>query len=279
MAINWNDTYPNTETASPDYPFGGIKNETAAGALDGTPLEKAGYSDLIGWLQAAMQAAGEVPSNNPETAQASQVLDAIINHRWYQYTNYDQGTRVIGSDGQPYRSLQASGPSTTTVDPVTEPDPRAYWQPEEQYFNDKAHPIGSIYMSSDPTDPATVLGVGTWARIQGRFIVGASDTDGDFNNGDTGGSKTHSHTTQSAGGHVHNIDTSDFGAFGGSPGTIPVGRVVTGSGNPELSETLESLRYASTTNATETAGSHTHTVNSSSNLPPYVAKYIWERTA
>ena len=280
MAINLNDTYQNTTPPSNDYPFGGVKNETTQGALDGTPLEKAVYNDLIGWFQAALVAASKTPTNNSETARASQVLDAIINHRWYEFTNYSAGTRIIGSDGQPYRALQASGPDTTAVDPVAEADPRAYWQPEEQYFNDKAHPIGSIYMSSDPTDPATVLGVGTWTRIEGRFIVGASDSDTDFDNGDTGGSKTHTHgDTNSAGAHTHDIDTGSFGTNGSGLGTAPVGRVITGSGEAEDNEFLQSVRYADATNSTESAGAHVHTTNSASNLPPYVAKYIWERTA
>lgn len=38
----------------------------------------------------------------------------------------------------------------------------------------EAHPIGSIYMSLDSTSPASLFG-GTWERIQGKFILGATD--------------------------------------------------------------------------------------------------------
>ena len=42
-------------------------------------------------------------------------------------------------------------------------------------------------MSLEPTDPATLFG-GTWERIQGRFLLAASD---EYEAGSSGGEATH----------------------------------------------------------------------------------------
>lgn len=49
-----------------------------------------------------------------------------------------------------------------------------------------AHPIGSLYWSSDSTDPGTLFG-GTWSRIKDTFIWAAGDSD---TVNATGGAKT-----------------------------------------------------------------------------------------
>lgn len=56
-------------------------------------------------------------------------------------------------------------------------------------FLDKIYPVGSIYLSTASTDPATFLG-GTWSRIQDRFLLGCSST---YPAGTTGGAATHWH--------------------------------------------------------------------------------------
>ena len=53
-------------------------------------------------------------------------------------------------------------------------------------------PIGSIFLSGIATDPATLLGMGTWSLIsQGQVLVGYKSGDADFGNlGATPGAKT-----------------------------------------------------------------------------------------
>lgn len=55
-----------------------------------------------------------------------------------------------------------------------------------------AYPIGSIYLNaSNGTNPATLLGFGTWERLgQGRMMI---DADSTYTAGGTGGSATHDH--------------------------------------------------------------------------------------
>ena len=61
---------------------------------------------------------------------------------------------IRGADGtfQPVPSLQGEAVSPLTI-----------------------YPVGSIYMSVSDTSPASLFG-GTWERIEGRFLMGASDT-------------------------------------------------------------------------------------------------------
>lgn len=60
-------------------------------------------------------------------------------------------------------------------------------------MRDRMYPVGSIYISTNSTSPASLYG-GSWERYgAGRALISASDTDSDFTAGTTGGSKTHDH--------------------------------------------------------------------------------------
>ena len=67
------------------------------------------------------------------------------------------------------------------------PGPVGPMGPEGNVSN--AYPIGSIYLSMNSTNPATLLGFGTWVRIaQGRVLFGQSDAIPAMNSsGNTGG--------------------------------------------------------------------------------------------
>lgn len=76
------------------------------------------------------------------------------------------------------------------------------------------------WASNDPTSPASFIG-GTWERVEGEFIMGASSA---YPVGTTGGSATHTQTTAempshnhsgstgSAGGHSHSASTGSAGS-------------------------------------------------------------------
>lgn len=185
-----------------------------------------------------------------------------------------------------------------------------------------AHPVGSLYWSSSPTDPATLFG-GTWTRIKDRFVLAAGDT---YGNGATGGSATvtltksnlpaHSHTwtfnkqyittsTESnyhthnfswSGNHSHLIsrptltgfnDTGEYGIKGADSfhesGRWEAKQIDTNqakisidkdTGNNTASHT-HSLSVESQTSSTTLTGSD----SAHENMPPYIVKYCWERTA
>lgn len=66
------------------------------------------------------------------------------------------------------------------------PDAYAIYQQVLAAVVERDHPVSSLYISDNATSPAELYG-GTWERIEGRFIMGASDT---YPAGSTGGSAT-----------------------------------------------------------------------------------------
>lgn len=80
MAINLT-TNPTTSgritAANSDYPYGSAKDETSAGAGDGTPYFKARADDIFGMQQALLRLAGITPSGDAETALDSEYTKAI----------------------------------------------------------------------------------------------------------------------------------------------------------------------------------------------------------
>jgi len=82
-----------------------------------------------------------------------------------------------------------------------------------------AHPVGSLYWSSDPTDPSTLFG-GTWVRIKDRFVLAAGDTyttvpEGNATSGDgVGGSATVQLTESNLPAHNHKLNGNNTSSEG-----------------------------------------------------------------
>ena len=136
------------------------------------------------------------------------------------------------------------------------------------------YPVGSLYMNaSDNRNPALIFGFGTWVQISGRFIVGQSGSDTDFDVvGETGGSKTHNHGG-ATGSTTLTIDQIPSHSHSSNAGVTAAG-FLTGvvDGNANQSGTVQS-------GSTGGGQGHNHTISSSSNLPPYFVAFIWRRTA
>lgn len=133
------------------------------------------------------------------------------------------------------------------------------------------YPVGSIYMSVSSTSPATFLG-GTWERIQDKFLLSAGST---YAAGATGGEATHKLTKAEMPDHLHNrikyFENDDW-TLGDS----------TGLG----SQTVDtySINVAGTSNSQGVKMSHWRTGSEGgdqphNNMPPYLAVYVWKRTA
>lgn len=164
-----------------------------------------------------------------------------------------------------------------------------------------------FWASNDPTSPASFIG-GTWERVEGEFIMGASSA---YPVGTTGGSATHTQTVAEMPSHSHSGSTGSAGSHshsawtGGAGGhSHTVSAAVTqkhevnklGVSGADGSGTY-GYTFSSGTATTSwvgdhthgvgmnEAGAHTHTVSIGSTgsgqamsiLNPYYAVYIWVR--
>ena len=143
---------------------------------------------------------------------------------------------------------------------------------------DFIYPVGSIYMSVNDTNPHDLFG-GTWEQINGRFLVGVGELDdnttdywgaltGKYNMpaGEKGGQVQHKLTIDETPAHTHDI--------GGSPATAPNGydfgpwSAVTNNSSGASGGRYYGLGIKAS------GGNQPH-----NNIPPYLAVYIWKRTA
>lgn len=123
----------------------------------------------------------------------------------------------------------------------------------------QAFPVGALYLSIDPTNPATTLGYGTWvAWGTGRMAVAVDTGQAEFNTVEkTGGGKTKNLS------HTHYWELPYF-----SSGTSGV--LVDGNSVPITSNVQSGYRYWDNTGS---GGSATQDV-----LNPYITCYFWKRT-
>lgn len=160
---------------------------------------------------------------------------------------------------------------------------------------DKVIPkVGDTWITKSTETPVSRFGLGTWSLIEGRVLVGYDSGDPAFDTiGEEGGSGNHTHTfsdtfiTSDNGAEALTIPRDGWGTDGvvadGSTAHTS-GRMIAGSGNVELAETIESVNGAGnnqTVNTTDHShsGSISGTTSTISNLQPYHVVYIWERTA
>lgn len=151
---------------------------------------------------------------------------------------------------------------------------------EPTCWADIIYPVGSIYMNVNNTNPSLLFG-GTWEQIQGKFLVGVDSSDTDFNASEkTGGTKNHS--------HIYGVQ------YNGFYGTLYTEdkrliRLYNGETDKfvESYNTQKSSSEAGNNGAQESRGStfnpaiyETKTpTTKTSNLPPYMTVYMWQRTA
>ena len=147
-------------------------------------------------------------------------------------------------------------------------------QREEDYARIK------FWASNDPTSPASFIG-GTWERVEGEFIMGASSA---YPVGTTGGSATHTQTTAEMPSHSHSGSTGSAGSHSHSASTGSAGSHshsgTTGWAGAHSHDTaMEAYSSGDSANfyappygsawntkkiSTDSAGSHTHSFSTNS---------------
>ena len=131
------------------------------------------------------------------------------------------------------------------------------------------YPVGSIYTNAEvATNPATLLGFGTWeAYAEGRVPVGKASS-GTFNTlNATGGAETDAHTLTLSEIPSHNHANGSYQYLLKSDGANTTQSTDSTSGEVNLV----------TKGAIQAAGggtAHTHDI-----LQPYIVVYMWKRTA
>ena len=142
------------------------------------------------------------------------------------------------------------------------------------------YPVGSIYISTASTNPGTTFGFGTWSAIQGRMLIGA---DGTYAAGSTGGAATVSLTAAQNGTHTHVQDAHNHtqDAHQHTVGmTLSYYRDGSGSNDQRgIAGSINTSSVAATNQAATASNQNSGSGTAHENLPPYLAVYIWTRTA
>lgn len=121
--------------------------------------------------------------------------------------------------------------------------------------------VGDIHISANDTNPSEKFG-GTWVAFgTGRTLVGIDTGDADFNTiKEMGGAKTHFHW-QTSGSDNGTSYMEVNGAGSGHTSVITADRVLIGNTGRATTGTRRDGTY------------------DSSNMPPYITVYMWEKTA
>lgn len=136
----------------------------------------------------------------------------------------------------------------------------------------KAYPIGSIYMSVNSTSPAELFG-GTWERIEGMFLLGAT--------GNTASTATDIQKTATVGPGgkggeaAHQLSAPEMPSHNHDTTLYYKAATPTASGAP----------WTLAVDSNGSSGSNSYSSNSRggtdshNNMPPFLAVYMWKRTA
>ena len=152
----------------------------------------------------------------------------------------------------------------------------------------KIYPVGSIYMSTVSTNPATLFGFGTWeAMPAGRVLLaqGKSSWGTTYNAGSTGGEATHQLTVGELPKHKPNISMNTINLVGNGYNALldnasSNGIITVSTGNASGGGVDIGPKKNFAINA-----SHSHTLTISdvgsnqahNNIQPYLTVYMWKR--
>lgn len=141
---------------------------------------------------------------------------------------------------------------------------------------ENVYPVGAIYISTESTSPATLFGFGTWTRIRDQFLLAAGNT---YSSGTTGGASTVTLNINQMPAHTH-PHTHEMYIYNAGTGhgtwSPSVGRYLVTAGSIAAQDDFKTqwARLAMGSGDGSAGGGAAH-----NNMPPYVAVYMWKRTA
>jgi hypothetical protein len=145
-----------------------------------------------------------------------------------------------------------------------------------------AYPVGSIYMATVSTSPATLLGFGTWVRYgQGRMPISADDST--YTLGATGGAATTTLSIANLPSHNHSATSTSTVT---DPGHSHIYYLKTGNGYRPSAGGNENNGYDANTStavtgisvSTSTSIGNTGSGSAATTISPYIVVYMWNRT-
>lgn len=180
--------------------------------------------------------------------------------------------------GTPSIPTGTTGVTQSSSDSSTKIATTAFVQAVATAVKAALFPVGSIYTNAtDNTNPATLLGFGTWTAFgTGRVPVGYDGSNSLFNAAEkTGGSAdssvvSHTHTATSTvtdPGHSHSIRYNVNGVGGGT-GPFMEGSATAGI----ISSATTGVTVATSIASTGSSGTN-------ANYQPFITVYMWKRTA
>lgn len=132
-----------------------------------------------------------------------------------------------------------------------------------------AYPVGSIYMSVNNVSPATLFG-GTWEQIQDTFLLAAGTK---HSAGSTGGAESYSLSVS----HKH---TSPLGHNTDAVGGVAInGTISSGKGKAYKTAKVDYSGNSLSSNITAYYTGDATVSDTIQTMPPYLAVYMWKRTA
>ena len=142
------------------------------------------------------------------------------------------------------------------------------------FFN-LIYPIGSIYLSTTNANPGTLFG-GTWVQIKDTFLLAAGDV---YTGGSTGGEAEHTLSVDEMPKHMHLSYKAVYGWSGWPSQTLPFSEYgyvynYNSSGNTGGGNYSGNSAKGPDGPTDEKGGDVAH-----NNMPPYLAVYVWRRTA
>lgn len=141
------------------------------------------------------------------------------------------------------------------------------------------YPVGSIYMNTSSTSPATLFGFGTWiALAAGQMLMGAGN--GSYPAGSTGGSATTTIGLDNLPAHDHSItDKAHNHTYVQATGSLPQSgsstNCLTSTTTANTGNAYTGITYTNTTQGNNSAFSNT----AMTTISPYLVVYMWQRTA